>query len=98
MNTEQISKNIFTYIKINDEKRLIELMRHLFEEEFAQEEKNIENFISGNFSLSKHQIEEILAFTKSIEFKENRAGEKVNNAANKIEDIEHRIERYMTIG
>ena len=39
MNTEQISKNIFTHIKINDEKRLIELMRHLFKEEFAQEEK-----------------------------------------------------------
>ena len=39
MNTEQISKNIFTHIKINDEKRLTELMRHLFKEEFDQEEK-----------------------------------------------------------
>ena len=45
--------------KINDEKRLIELIRKVFKKEFAQQEKNISNLISGNFSITKQQIEEI---------------------------------------
>ena len=39
--------------KINDEKRLIELIKRVFKEEFAHQEKNIRNFISGNFSITK---------------------------------------------
>ena len=35
--------------KINDEKRLIELIWKEFKEEFAQQEKNIWNLISRNF-------------------------------------------------
>ena len=49
--------------KINDEKRLIELIKKLFKEEFAQQERNISNLISGNSSITKQQIEE---FKKEI--------------------------------
>ena len=35
--------------KINDEKRLIELIRKVFKEEFAQQEKSISNLISETF-------------------------------------------------
>ena len=34
--------------KINDEERLIELIRKVFKEEFAQQEKNISNLTSGS--------------------------------------------------
>ena len=44
--------------KINDEKRLIELIMKVFKEEFAQQEKNISNLIGGNFSITKQQLEE----------------------------------------
>ena len=82
--------------KINDEKRLIELIRKVFKEEFDQQEKNKSNLISENFSVTKQQIEEVkkevLDLRKSIEFTENQLKEKVNNAENKLADIEHRIE------
>ena len=36
--------------KLNDEKRLTELIKNISKEEFAQQEKkNISNLISGNF-------------------------------------------------
>lgn len=36
--------------KLNDEKRLTELIKNISKEKFAQqEEKNISNLISGNF-------------------------------------------------
>ena len=44
--------------KINDEKRLIELIMKVFKEEFAQQEKNISNLTDGNFSITKQQLEE----------------------------------------
>ena len=82
--------------KINDEKGLIELIRKVFNEGFAQQEKNISNLISGSFSITKQQIEEVekevLDLRKSIEFTENQLEEKVNNAESKKADIEHRIE------
>ena len=63
------------YSKINDQKRLIELIRKAFKEEFAlQEKKKMLKLISGNFSITKQQIEEVkeelLDLTKSIELKE----------------------------
>ena len=76
--------------KINDEKNLIELIRKAFKEEFAQQEKkkNISNLTSGNFSITKQQIEEVkkevLDLQKSIEFTENQL-------ENKRANIEHRI-------
>ena len=39
--------------KINDEKRLIELIRKIFREKFTQQGKNISNLISGKFSITK---------------------------------------------
>ena len=76
--------------KINDEKNLIELIRKAFKEEFAQQEKkkNISNLTSGNFSITKQQIEEVkkevLDLQKSIEFTENQL-------ENKRANIEHRV-------
>ena len=71
-------------------------MRKVFKAELAQQEKNFSNIICGNFSISKQQIEEVekevLGLRKSIEFKEKKIEEKVNNAKNKLADIEHRIE------
>ena len=63
------------YTKINDQKRLIELIRKAFKEEFAlQEKKKMLKLISGNFSITKQQIEEVkeelLDLRKSIELKE----------------------------
>ena len=63
------------YSKINDQKRLIELIRKAFKEEFAlQEKKKMLKLISGNFSITKQQIEEVkeelLDLRKSIELKE----------------------------
>ena len=59
-------------------------MRKVFKEEFAQQEKNISNLISGNFSITKQQIEEVkkevLDLRKSIEFTKNQLEEKLNNA------------------
>ena len=59
-------------------------MRKVFKEEFAQQEKNISNLISGNFSITKQQIEEVkkevLDLRKSIEFTKNQPEEKLNNA------------------
>ena len=82
--------------KLNDEKRLIELIRKVFKEEFAQQEKNISNLISGDFLTTKQQFKElkreILDLRKSIEFTGNQLEEKVNNAENKLVDIKHRIE------
>ena len=82
--------------KINDKKRLIELVRKVLKEELAQQEKNISNLISGNFSITKQQIEEakkeVLDLRKSIEFTENQLEEKASNAENKLADIEHRNE------
>ena len=70
--------------KINDEKRLIELLRTVLKKEFAQQEKNISNLVIGNLSITKQQIEEVkkelLDLRKSIEFPENQLEEKVNNA------------------
>ena len=63
------------YSKINDQKRLTELIRKAFKEEFAlQEKKKMLKLISGNFSITKQQIEEVkeelLDLRKSIELKE----------------------------
>ena len=63
--------------KLKDEKRLTESVRKVFKKDFAQKEKNISNLISGNFSITKQQIEEIekaeLNLIKSIvEFAENQ--------------------------
>ena len=73
--------------KINYEKRLIELIRKVFKEEFAKQEKSVSNLISGNFSITKQQIEEVkkevLDLRKSIEFTENQLEEKVNDAESK---------------
>ena len=81
---------------INEDKRLMELIGKVFKEEFAQQEKNISNLVSGNFSITKQQTEEVkkeqLDLRKSIEFTENQLEEKVNNAKNKLVDIEQRIE------
>ena len=44
---------------VNDEKRLIELIRKVFKEEFNHQEKKISNLISGNFSITKQQIQEV---------------------------------------
>ena len=56
--------------KINDNKRLKELLRKLFKEKFAQQEKKDLNLISLNFSITKQQIEkvkkEVLDLRKSI--------------------------------
>ena len=83
--------------KLKDEKGLTESVRKVFKEDFAQKEKNISNLISGNFSITKQQIEEIekeeLNLRKRIvEFAENQTEEKVNNVENKLADIEHRAE------
>ena len=83
--------------KLNDKKCLTESIRKVFKEDFAQKEKNISNLISGNFSITKQQIEEIekeeLDLRKRIvEFAENQTEEKVNNVENKLADIEHRAE------
>ena len=79
--------------KVSDEKHLIKLIRKVFKEEFAQQEKNISNLISGNFSITKQQIKqvkkEVLDLKKPIEFTENQLEEKVNNAENKLADIKH---------
>ena len=45
--------------KVSDEKHLIKLIRKVFKEEFAQQEKNISNLISGNFSITKQQIKQV---------------------------------------
>ena len=82
--------------KINDEKRLIELIRTVFKEEFVQQEKSISNPICGNFSITKQQIEEVkkevLDLRKSVELTKNQLEEKVNNVESKLADIEHEIE------
>ena len=56
--------------KINDNKRLTELLRKLFKEKFAQQEKKDLNLISLNFSITKQQIgkvkKEVLDLRKSI--------------------------------
>ena len=56
--------------KINYNKRLTELLRKLFKEKFAQQEKKDLNLISLNFSITKQQIEkvkkEVLDLRKSI--------------------------------
>ena len=66
--------------KVNDEKRLIELIRKVFKEEFAQQEKNISNLISGNFSITKQQIEEVkkrgIRFEKKHRIHREPAGRK----------------------
>ena len=60
--------------KINDEKRLIELIRN--SKKSSLKKKKTSNPISGNFSITKQQIEEVkkevLDLTKSIEFTENQ--------------------------
>ena len=52
---------------------MIELWK-VFKEEFARPEKNVSNFIRGNLSKTKQQIEEVkkevLDSRKSIEFTE----------------------------
>ena len=82
--------------KINDEKRIIELIRTVFKKELAQQEKNLSNLIGGNVSITKQQIKEVkkevLDLRKTIEFTENKLGEKVQNDENKRADIEHQIE------
>ena len=47
--------------KINDYKRLTELIRKVFKEQFVQQQqkKTSLNFISGNFSITKQQIKEV---------------------------------------
>ena len=82
--------------KINHEKRIIELIRTVFKKELAQQEKNLSNLIGGNVSITKQQIKEVkkevLDLRKTIEFTENKLGEKVQNDENKRADIEHQIE------
>ena len=56
---EKIDKIVDKNSKINDERRFMELIRKAFKEEFSQQEKNVSNIISGNFSITKQQIEEI---------------------------------------
>ena len=77
--------------KINDKKRLTELIKKVFKEEFAQQEKNVSNLIGGSFSIIKQQIEEVqkevLDLRKTIGFTENQLEEKVCYAGNKLADI-----------
>ena len=88
---------VFTPLQYNS--RSIPLIRKVFEGEFAQQEKNISNLISGNLSITRQYIKEVkkevLGLRKSIEFTENQLEEKMNNAENKLTDIEYRIEVYM---
>ena len=77
--------------KINDKKRLTELIKKVFKEEFAQQEKNVSNLIGGSFSITKQQIEEVqkevLDLRKTIGFTENQLQEKVCYAGSKLADI-----------
>ena len=78
--------------KLNDEKRLTQLIRKVFKDEFAQQE----NLISGNISIAKQQIEKVknqaLDLRKSIQFTKNQMEEKVNKINNKLADIQQGIE------
>ena len=64
--------------KVSDEKHLIKLIRKVFKEEFAQQEKNISNLISGNFSITKQQIvkKEVLDLKKTHRIHREPAGRK----------------------
>ena len=80
--------------KINDEKRLRELIRKVLKLFFCSTRKK--HLKPYYFSITKQQIKEVkkgvLVLGKSIEFTENQPEEKENNDENKLADIEHRIE------
>ena len=80
--------------KINDEKRLRELIRKVLKLFFCSTgKKHLKPYY---FSITKQQIKEVkkgvVVLGKSIEFTENQPEEKENNDENKLADIEHRIE------
>ena len=80
--------------KINDEKRLRELIRKVLKLFFCSTRKK--RLKPYYFSITKQQIKEVkkgvVVLGKSIEFTENQPEEKENNDENKLADIEHRIE------
>ena len=64
-----------------DKESIVELMKTVFEEEFAKQQHQISKIIENNLVITKHEIrklrEEINNLKKSIEFTENVLEEKV---------------------
>ena len=64
-----------------DKESIVELMKTVFEEEFAKQQQQISIIIENNLVITKHEIrklrEEINNLKKSIEFTENVLEEKV---------------------
>ena len=64
-----------------DKESIVELMKTVFEEEFAKQQQQISKIIENNLVITKHEIrklrEEINNLKKSTEFTENVLEEKV---------------------
>ena len=77
------------------EDRLKTLMKEIFKEDFEKQQKNLLNFISGNFDITMTEIKKVQSnineLKASLEHTETVLEEKVAKAEKKVEKLQEQI-------
>ena len=80
-----------------DKESIVELMKTVFEEEFAKQQQQISKIIENNLVITKQEIgklrEEINDLKKSIEFTENVLEEKVANVEQNVCELQGKFKK-----
>ena len=80
-----------------DKESIIELMKTVFEEEFAKDQQQITKIIENNLVITKQEFgklrEEINDFKKSIEFTENVPEEKVAKVEQNVCELQGKFKK-----
>ena len=80
-----------------DKESIVELIKILFEEEFAKQQQQISKIIENNLVITKQEIgklrEEINDLKKSIEFTENVLEEKVAKVEQNVFELQGKFKK-----
>ena len=80
-----------------DKESIVELMKTVFEEEFAKQQQQISKIIENNLVITKQEIgklrEEINDLKKSIEFTENVLEEKIEKVEQNVCELQGKFKK-----
>ena len=80
-----------------DKESIVELIKTVFEEEFAKKQKQISKIIENNLVITKQEIgklrEEINDLKKSVEFTENVLEEKVGKIEQNVCELQGKFKK-----
>ena len=77
-----------------DKESIVELMKTVFEEEFAKQQQQISKIIENNLVITKQEIGNLINdLKKSIEFTENVLGEKVAKVEQNVCELQGKFKK-----